>query len=140
DQAGHDDLMWARAYTGEAGQVFQGLLAALGLTKSYLILRTLPVDTSALAAADVRKLVDRAAVRNLHQAIASDVLGNNPVAAVVAIGAQAQRLAGKLDFGAKPVVPLPAWGSGARDAWAAGLEQLRGAGIVAERQTAATAW
>jgi hypothetical protein len=131
DQAGHDDLMWARAYTGEAGQVFQGLLAALGLTKSYLILRTLPVDTSALAAADVRKLVDRAAVRNLHQAIASEVLGNNPVAAVVAIGAQAQRLAGKLDFGAKSVVPLPAWGSGARDAWAAGLEQLRGAGIVA---------
>jgi hypothetical protein len=140
DQAGHDDLMWARAYTGEAGQVFQGLLAALGLTKSYLILRTLPVDTSALAAADVRKLVDRAAVRNLHQAIASDVLGNNPVAAVVAIGAQAQRLAGKLDFGAKPVVPLPAWGSGARDAWAAGLEQLRGAGIVADRKPPAGAW
>jgi uracil-DNA glycosylase len=140
DQAGHDDLMWARAYTGEAGQRFQGLLAALGLTRSYLILRTLPVDTSALAAADVRKLVDRAAVRNLHQAIAGEVLGNNPLAAVVAIGTQARRLAGKLDFGATPVVPLPAWGPEARDAWAAGLEQLRGTGIVGDRKPPAGAW
>jgi hypothetical protein len=140
DQAGHDDLLWARAYTGEAGQRFQGLLAALGLTKSYLIVRTLPVDTAARPAADVRKLVDRAAVRKLHQAIASEVLGSNPVAAVVAIGPHAQRLAGKLDVGDKPVVALPPWSAGAKDAWATGLDQLRAAGVVGDRKPPAGAW
>jgi uracil-DNA glycosylase len=140
DQAGHDDLLWARAYTGEAGQRFQGLLAALGLTTSYLIVRTLPVDTAARPAADVRKLVDRAAVRKLHQAIASEVLGSNPVAAVVAIGPHAQRLAGKLDVGDKPVVALPPWSAGAKDAWATGLDQLRAAGVVGDRKPPAGAW
>jgi uracil-DNA glycosylase len=140
DQAGHDDVLFARAYTGEAGQRFQGLLAALGLTKSYLILRTLPVDTSGLPAARVRQLVDRKAVVTLHQAIAGEVLGSNPVAAVVAIGPHAQRLAGKLDLGGKPVVALPPWGPDAQDAWAAGLDQLRSTGIVADRKPASGPW
>src|SRR5690606_13866652 len=35
DQAGHDDLVWGRAFCGEAGQRFTGLLAALGITRSH---------------------------------------------------------------------------------------------------------
>ena len=59
DQAGHDDLAWGRAFTGEAGQRFQGLLAASGITRSYLVLRTLPVDTAGLPTGKVWALADR---------------------------------------------------------------------------------
>ena len=49
-----------RALSGEAGQRFQGFLRAAGLTKRYLILRTLPVDTLDLTAGETaRRLVDK---------------------------------------------------------------------------------
>ena len=69
DPAGPDDLFTGRALTGEAGQRLQAFLAAAGLTSRYLILRTLPVDTSDLTAARRDALVDRAEVRAIHAEI-----------------------------------------------------------------------
>lgn len=51
DPAEPDDVFTGRALTGESGQRLQALLTAAGLTTRYLILRTVPVDTTDLSAA-----------------------------------------------------------------------------------------
>ena len=117
DQDGHDDLVWGRAFTGEAGQRFQGLLAALGITRSYLVLRTLPVDTAGLPDGKVWALADRPDVVALLAAVADRVLDDNPVAAVVTVGPHAERIAGRFELDGQPVVALPPWSApGARAA------------------------
>ncbi len=103
--------MWGRAFTGEAGQRFQALLAALGITRSYIIVRTLPVDTAGLSAGEVWVLADRPDVVALHRAIAGRVLDDGRVSAVVTVGPSAERIAGRFDLDGQPVVSLPAWGS-----------------------------
>ena len=141
DQAGHDDLAWGRAFTGEAGQRFQGLLGALGITRSYLVLRTLPVDTSGLSAGKVWALADRPDVMALHRAIAGRTLDDEPVAAVVTIGPHAERIAGRLELDGQPVVSLPAWSAaGARAAWMQGHARLRSLGIPVDQPPTATTW
>ena len=141
DQDGHDDLVWGRAYCGEAGQRFQGLLAALGVTRSYLILRTLPVDSAGADTGKVWALADRPDVVALHRATAGRVLDDNPVAVVVTIGDHAERIAGRLDLDGQPVVALPAWGTaGARDAWVAAHARLRSLGMPLDQPPTGPAW
>ena len=141
DQAGHDDLAWGRAFTGEAGQRLQGLLAAVGITRSYLVLRTLPVDTAGLSAGKVWALADRPDVVAIHRAVAGRVLDDNPVAAVVTVGPHAERIAGRLDLDGQPVVSLPAWSAaGARAAWVAGHARLRALGLTADQPPAGPGW
>jgi uracil-DNA glycosylase len=141
DQDGHDDLVWGRAFTGEAGQRFQGLLAALGITRSYLVLRTLPVDTAGLPDGKVWALADRPDVVALLAAVADRVLDDNPVAAVVTIGPHAERIAARFELDGQPVVALPPWSApGARAAWVAGLARLRSLGIPIDQPPTRTAW
>jgi uracil-DNA glycosylase len=141
DQASHDDLVWARAFTGEAGQRFQGLLAGLGITRSYLVLRTLPVDTAGVATGKVWALADRPDVVAHHRAVAGRLLDDNPVTAVVAVGPHAERIAGRLELDDLPMVALPPWSSaGARDAWRAGYERLRSLGIPADQPPVGAPW
>jgi uracil-DNA glycosylase len=141
DQDGHDDLLWARAFTGEAGQRFQGLLAALGITRSYLVLRMLPVDTAGLPAGNVWALADRPEVVALLAAVAGRVLDDNPVAAVVTVGPHAERIAGRFELDGQPVVAFPAWSApDALEAWMAGLGRLRGLGIPVDRPPTGSPW
>ncbi len=141
DQAGHDDLAWGRAFAGEAGQRFQGLLAALGITRSYLVLRTLPIDTAGLSAGKVWALADRPDVVALHRAVSGRVLDDNPVAAVVTVGPHAERVAGRLDLDSQPVVSLPPWSAtGARDDWARAHARLRALGIPIDQPPTAATW
>ncbi len=141
DQAGHDDVAWGRAFTGEAGQRFQGLIAALGITRSYLVLRTLPVDTAGLSAGKVWALADRPDVVALHRAVSGRVLDDNPVAAVVTVGPHAERIAGRLDLDSQPVVSLPPWSAtGARDDWARAHARLRSLGIPIDQPPTAATW
>ena len=141
DQAGHDDLMWGRAFTGEAGQRLQGLLAGLGITRSYLVLRTLPVDTAGLPAGKVWALADRPDVVAIHRAVAGRALDDNPVAAVVTVGPHAERIAGRLDLDGQPVVSLPAWSApGARAAWVAGHARLRSLGLTVDQPPTGVSW
>jgi hypothetical protein len=92
DQESHDDLFMFRAVTGDGGQRLQAWLTAAGLTTSYLILRTLPVDTLDLTATQVDAVVDHAAVRALHAEAVRRIAAANPLAAIVAIGRHAKRL------------------------------------------------
>jgi uracil-DNA glycosylase len=122
-----DDLFAGRALCGESGQRLQALLTAAGLTKRYLILRTAPVDISDLSAAKVNALVDDAAVRALHTEVLRRVAAaNSGLAALLAIGPGAQRLAPNVAPGGLRVINLPAWSTGARAGWQSALDTLSG--------------
>jgi uracil-DNA glycosylase len=141
DQQGHDDLLLGRAFCGEAGQRFQGLLAALGVTRSYLVLRTLPVDTEAESLGKQWALADRPDVVAAHRAVCGRVLDDNPVVVVVTVGPHAERIAGRLDLDGQPVVSLPAWGApGASEAWTAAHARLRSLGIPIDQPPTTTTW
>jgi uracil-DNA glycosylase len=126
DQASDDDLFTGRALAGEAGQRLQQLLRAAGLDRRYLILRTLPVDTLDLTQAKRNGLVDQPLVRALHRELLQRVRAQNPeVAALLALGPGAQRLAPHVAPAGLEVIGLASHGSsGAAASWQAALDRL----------------
>jgi uracil-DNA glycosylase len=128
DQSSEDDIFSGRALSGEAGQRFQAFLRAAGLTQRYLILRALPVDTLDLTASKRISLVDNPKVRALHRELLSRVIAaNGNVAALIAMGPGARRLAPNIVVSGLPVIELTAHGaSGWAASWQAGLTNLAG--------------
>jgi uracil-DNA glycosylase len=126
DQASHDDVFTGRALCGEAGQRLQWLLGAAGITTRYLVLRTLPVDTLGLSATTVNALVTHPAVQALHREVIRRVhTANTGLAAVLALGRAAERLAPNVVPVGLPVIALRAWGSsGWTASWQAALDRL----------------
>jgi uracil-DNA glycosylase len=126
DQRSHDDLFSGRALTGEAGQRFQGFLRAAGISRRYLILRTLPVDTLDLSFTKRTQLADHPAIRAVHREILSRVRsGNSGLAALLAMGPGARRLAPNVAPAGLPVIELAAHGeSGWTSSWQAALSDL----------------
>ncbi len=126
DQASNDDLFTGRALSGEAGQRLERFLGAAGLTRRYLIVRTLPVDTLDLPQSRRNSLVDRSEVQALHRELLRRVKADNPQAGVLlALGPGAQRLAPQVAPAGVDVIPLAAAGtSGAEASWQGALEQL----------------
>lgn len=92
DQESQDDLFTFRALTGDGGQRLQAWLTAAGLTRSYLILRSLPVDTLGLSDATREALIDHDFVRALHREAVRRVASANPLAAIVSVGSLSKRL------------------------------------------------
>jgi hypothetical protein len=126
DPAGPDDTFAGRALCGEAGQRLQALLTAAGLTRRYLIVRTVPVDVSDLSAARRAAIVDDPQVRALHGELLARLKHDNPgLAALLAVGPDAQRLAAGVAPPGLPVHELPAWSAAARPAWQAVLDELK---------------
>lgn len=128
DQQSHDDLFSGRALSGEAGQQCQGFLRAAGISRRYLILRTLPVDTLDLSAARRRTIVDNRQVQALHRELLRRVCAvNGGVAAVLAMGTGARRLAPQVVPAGTPVIELAAHGApGWAASWQAALSELAG--------------
>jgi hypothetical protein len=126
DQASDDDLFSGRALSGEAGQRLERFLRAAGLTRRYLVLRTLPVDTLDLPASRRNALVDRPEVQALHRELLRRVRADNPQAGVLlALGPGAQRLAPQVAPAGMEVIPLAAaGGSGTAASWQAALDRL----------------
>ena len=126
DQESSDDLFTGRALTGDAGQRFQEFLHAMGVTRSYLILRVLPVDTSDLLAAQVDAIVDHAKVRALYGAMVQQVVASAATAVVLTVGSHANRLADQILPTALHRVRMKAWGqSGALADWQSALNGLK---------------
>lgn len=86
DQESHDDMFSTRAYTGTGGQQLQNYLNILGAKNNYLIIRTLPVDTSDLEAAKVEEIVLNPQVVKVRKAILDEVLNQNKTKVVITIG------------------------------------------------------
>jgi uracil-DNA glycosylase len=126
DQASDDDLFTGRALSGDAGHRLAQFLGAAGLTRSYLILRTLPVDTLDLTQARRNSLLDQPQVRALHRELLRRVCSQNPkVRVLLALGPGAQRLAAQVVPVGVDAIPLAKAGtSGAAASWQAALDQL----------------
>ena len=126
DQDSADDTFTGRALCGEAGQAFQGLLTAAGLTRRYLVIRTLPVDTSDLAPARRLSLVGNPEVQAWHRELSRRVLAGNPgVVAVLAMGAGARRLTPAVVPAGTEIIEVEAHGeAGFAASWQAALTTL----------------
>ena len=132
DQRSHDDLFTGRAMSGEAGQWFQAFLRAGGITRRYLIVRTIPVDTLDLTAARRRSIVEDAKLQALHRELLMQVKSaNGNLAVLVAMGPTARLLASAVAPAGVPVVELAAHGeSGWSASWQAALDNLSGLSYV----------
>jgi uracil-DNA glycosylase len=126
DQGSVDDTFTGRALSGEAGQVFQAFLTAAGLTRRYLIVRTLPVDTSDLTRARRLSVVANAQVQAWHRELLRRVLAQNSgVTAVAAMGAAARQLAPAVVPVGTEVLEVAAHGEpGFAASWQAALTKL----------------
>jgi uracil-DNA glycosylase len=126
DQGSQDDIFTARALSGEAGQRFQGFLRAAGLTRRYLIIRTLPVDTLDLTPAKRNALIDHPQVQAFHRELLRRVAARNTgVTALVAMGRDARRLAPRVTPTGLTIIDLAAPSEpGATASWQAALAQL----------------
>jgi len=126
DQASDDDLFTGRALSGDAGQHLEQLLLAAGITRRYLVVRTLPVGTLDLTQARRNGLLDLPQVQALHRELLQRVLAQNPdVTALLALGPGAQRLAPQVVPAGLEVIGLAAQGaSGAAASWQAALDRL----------------
>ena len=126
DPAEPDDLFTGRALTGESGQRLQAFLTAAGLTKKYLILRTVPVDPTDLSAAKRDALVDRPEVQTLHRhLIAALKAGNSGLALVLAVGRGAAEAGSIRCPQGLPIIPMKSFTeTGSRADWQNALDQL----------------
>jgi len=126
DQQSHDDLFTFRALTGEAGQRLQGVLDAIGVAESYLIVRVLPIDTLDASASVRNVIVDNASVRRVYAEIirrAATATARRKV--LIAMGPMARRLAPHANPTGLPVVELEAWNQpGAAANWRAAIDTL----------------
>ncbi len=127
DQQSHDDLFTGRALTGEAGQHFQEFLRAMGITRSYVIIRVLPVDTLDLASNTVRSIVNDPQVQKVYSAILDAVLSaNRNLKLVLALGPHSRALLSQLSPSGVTMLSMKAWRqSGALSAWREALSELK---------------
>ena len=123
DQQCHDDLFNGRALTGNVGQHLQAFLRAAGVTTSYAVLRTLPVDSLSNDAAVVSAAIDHPKVR----AILKEVIKRVAPQVIVTLGAGAVRIAADEGPTDTPVVPLPDFPrSRVKSKWAGAMQLLKG--------------
>lgn len=105
DQFSHTDMFSGRALTGEVGQRLQSFLNATGVAEDYLILRTLPVDTSDLAPSEQLSIATNTKVVAYRNKVLDYVVPNSQVAAVLLVGKVATKLASTIEWDL-PIVTL----------------------------------
>ena len=127
DQQDHDDLFIGRALTGESGQRMQAFLEGIGILKSYIIIRTLPVDTLDLSVSKVSSIVNKAQVKKVYQGVADKIRAESPnLKLVLTFGQHARNLAQKLSLGTLPIIHLKAWkDQGSLQDWQAQLQTIK---------------
>ena len=97
DQHSHDDMMRGRALIGDAGQKLQHFLRNMGITQSYAIIRTLPVDTLGLDAKKVRKISTHKQVERVRKAVLERILSRNNTLVILTVGEHAADAVSKLN-------------------------------------------
>jgi hypothetical protein len=128
DQRSHDDTFSGRALSGEAGQRFQAFLRAAGITRRYLIIRTIPVDTLDLTITRRLSIVDNPDVQALHRELLKRVkAANGGLAVLLSMGPAARHVASNVAPAGLPIVELAAHGeTGWAASWQAALDNLSG--------------
>jgi len=124
DQQSTDDLFTGRALSGDVGQHLQAFLRAAGVTTSYAILRTLPVDTVNDRPSQVRGAVDEPLVRALLRTAIRRIRPR----VILALGANARRVAADEGPSAVPVIELADFrSSNPAAAWRPAMRKLKNA-------------
>lgn len=100
DQESHDDLFTARALTGSGGQRLQTFLKLLGAGTSYGIVRSLPVDTLDLSAAQALTVATNTAVLAQVKAILSAVVARGKTTTLITVGPLARQQLATIGAGA----------------------------------------
>ncbi|MBI2519646.1 MAG: hypothetical protein HYV97_04490 [Bdellovibrio sp.] len=98
DQVSHTDMFSGRALTGAAGQRLQTFLNAMGATRSYAILRTLPVDTLDLSLDKVKEIALDERVAQARAEVVKQILEEGKTKLVVAVGPVASAVVEQLSL------------------------------------------
>ena len=111
DQQSHDDLFTGRALCGKSAQFMQTFLNAMGLDKSYAIIRVLPVDTLGLSSATVAGMVSDAQIVKVYQAIVDKLISvnKNKLKLLITFGPHSKQLVELLHVNPLSVVHIKAW-------------------------------
>src|SRR3989338_2162517 len=106
DQESQDDMFTTRVLSGDGGQKLQHLLLKAGITRSYVIIRTLPVDTLDLSEREVRRVSGHDQVQKVRNKILSELLSQNDVKVILTVGPLAQEALEKFKTKNLPVFHL----------------------------------
>jgi len=105
----------------------QSFLQGIGILRSYVLIRILPVDTLDLSTSRVAAIVNHAQTKKVYQAIVDKIRAVNPnLKVVLSFGKQAEALSQSLSLGGLTVIRLKAWQEqGALQDWQDGLSAIR---------------
>lgn len=92
DQMSHTDMFSGRALTGAAGQKLQSFLNSAGISKSYIILRSLPVDTLDLPLKKVREIALNEKVDSYRNKLIKKIFKDNTISLVISVGPIAKEI------------------------------------------------
>lgn len=107
DQMDHDDFFSTRALTGDAGQKLQSFLYALGLTESYAIVRTAPVDTLDLDDGARERVILDAQVAKVRSKIIQEAMSKSRTEVVISFGRFAKKAVESMRLSGVEVYHLP---------------------------------
>ncbi len=126
DQQSHDDLFTGRALTGESGQRFQAFLKAMGITRSYCILRILPVDMLDLTPAKRKSIVTNTEIVKIYDAFLDKILAKKKTKLILTLGEMSATLIQKLQTAPIDVINLRSWlQSGALSDWQSAINSIK---------------
>lgn len=126
----HDEILGHRVFVGRSGQRVQGLLARLGLVRSYTMLNTFLYSVFGQFDSELERISLEPTIDGYRQRFLDSLAAQNRIQAVIAVGNAARHALeawpGNSVF---PVVHIlhPAARDDARvvESWNAGLDQLR---------------
>lgn len=135
DQESNDDLFSGRALTGTGGQRLQTLLNAMNLKNEYVVLRTLPVDSSDLSIEKIKQIATNNDVVKTRNLILDKIIKQGKTKLFISIGEVANSLIpGTYSLGEIPIVQLESPLSKAYiKQWQSIFSQLSVAGITVPR-------
>jgi hypothetical protein len=88
DPMGFDDLMTARALTGERGQYLQGLMNDLGVNDQYLVIKTTPFGMDKATHEDWKYVLEQ--TQNYREKLMEKILNENTPKLIVTDGKYAE--------------------------------------------------
>jgi hypothetical protein len=85
-----DELLAARTLVGLSGQRIQGLLTRIGLNRSYVMVNTFLYGIHGQFTAAIRAISLEPAIRDYRNSVFDQIAADNPLQAIIAIGAGAR--------------------------------------------------
>lgn len=125
DQQSFDDMFSGRALTGAGGQYLQTFLNSIGADKSYLIIRSLPVDSLDMSDEDRKVAALNPSVFDARDEIIQSVLKNGKTQLVLTLGEVSKIIAEKVKWGSLPVVHLTAPDKGHEKQWNSAFLEIK---------------